>query len=184
MNEIIQQQAETCANLMELRLGFGAEKNVNSLTYQNIIAALEQFMECVRYVNTRRSTGTALKLEDESNVQDALYLMLRPWITDLIYENPTDKIGNRYSLKDFLTKSARTVIEAKFIRDKQHGKFISRELHDDIEIYRQHPSCEHLIFFIYDPNTLIPDTASLGLDINSPRNYDGHALYCHLIVKP
>lgn len=141
-------------------------------------------MECVRYLNTRRSKNAILKLESEADVQDAIFLMLRAWITDLSYENPTDKSGNRYSIKDFLAPSARTVIEAKYVRDQSHGKLISKELHDDIEVYRRHPKCDHLVFFIYDPDSAIPDVRALTNDIVTERSYEGKVLRTHLIVKP
>lgn len=127
-----------------------------------VIAALNAFSECVRYLNTRRSSGALLNLDGEPAVQDALYLMLRPWISDLVAENPTDRIANRFSIKDFLSKSNRFVIEAKYIRNADHGKSIVKELNDDIETYRYHPSCDDLVFFIYDPDGLIPDAARLS----------------------
>ena len=70
----------------------------------HIIGALGEFMECVRYLNTRRSTSAVLKLDSEAAVQDALYLMLRPWILDLVPENPTDRVASRYTIKDFLSR--------------------------------------------------------------------------------
>ena len=109
-----------------------------------IIKALDEFMECVRYLNTRRSTSAILTLDSEAAIQDAIYLMLRPWVLDLVPENPTDKVASRFTIKDFVSKSARTVIEAKFIRDATHGKNISKELHDDIETYRHHSACRYL----------------------------------------
>ena len=149
-----------------------------------VLKALDEFMECVRYLNTRRSSGAILKLNDEPAVQDTLYLMLRPWIRDLVPENPTDKVANRYSIKDFLVKSARTVIEVKFIRNGEHGKSVVKELNDDIETYRYHPFCDNLIFFIYDPDANIPDVASLRLHVSEPRTYPTKTLRCHVIVKP
>ncbi len=151
---------------------------------RRIIGALNEFMECVRYLNTRRSKGAVLRLDSESAVQDALYLMLRPWILDLVPENPTDRVASRYVIKDFLSRTARTVIEAKYIRDTAHGKSVSKELHDDIETYRHHPACRNIIFFIYDPDALIPDRAALERQIAIERVYDGVPLTCHLILKP
>ena len=177
------QEADLLSHVAELNSGFSRISKKDVLPEQ-IILALEQFTECVRYLNTRRSEGAKLKLESEADIQDALYLMLRPWITDMVYETPTEKSGNRYAIKDFLAKSARTIIEAKFIRDESHGKQISKELHDDIEMYRKHPECDHLVFFIYDPNSLIPDVTALESEISTHRTYDGKAFFCHLIVKP
>lgn len=167
---------------------YGARGNlsveVGSVDHRQIIDALNEFQECVRYLNTRRSTSAVLTLDSEAAVQDAIYLMLRPWIIDLVPENPTDKVASRYTIKDFVSRSARTVVEAKYIRDAPHGKNITKELHDDIETYRHHPTCRHLVFFIYDPEALIPDGAALERQIAVERVYDGVPLICHLILKP
>ena len=105
-------------------------------------------------------------------------------IKDLIPEDPTGRIGNRYTIKDFVSASARTIIEAKFVRDKDHGKSISKELHDDIETYRHHTHCDNIIFFIYDPDTHIPDCDSLKRAIHAARVYDGQTLNVLLLIKP
>lgn len=184
MKQRIAEQAEILAGLSELRPSLVEAAVISDISHVNMLAALEQFGECVRYLNTRRSTGTRLNLENEGDVQDAIYLMIRPWVLDLVHENPTSKVGNRFAIKDFLSPTARTVIEAKYIRDEAHGKQISKELHDDIEVYRHHPHCDHLIFFIYDPDSLIPNVAALQREMATNRVYDGRTLYCHLVVRP
>ena len=123
-------------------------------------------------------------MSDEPAVQDALYLMLRPWILDLTPENPTDKVANRYAIKDFLSHSNRFVIEAKYVRTPEHGKSISKELNDDIETYRYHASCDDLVFFIYDPDGNIPDAAALERHLETSRKYDQKVLRCHAVIKP
>ena len=150
------------------------------------LLALREFDACVRYLNTRRSAGAVIDIRSEADVQDVLYLLLRPWIVDLAYESPADKSGNRYVIKDFSSTSQRFVVDAKYIRDKDHGRNISKELHDDIEMYRTHPYCDHLIFFVYDPDALIPDQRALRAAIELPRAYGEppKKLTCHLIVKP
>lgn len=152
--------------------------------FAEILAALNEFQECIRYLNTRRSKGAVLKLESEADVQDALFLMLRPWLRDLVHENPTDRTASRYVIKDLLVPSLRTVIEAKYVRDKSHGRSISAELHDDIEMYRRHPQCSHLVFFIYDPDSLIPDQRALVDAIQEERTYGGKRLHCYVVIKP
>ncbi len=179
--------ADICEALGTLRQKYGPTQiSSRDADSASIVAALHQFQECVRYLNTRRSAGAVLNLETEADVQDALYLMLRPWVHDLIPEDPTGKIANSYSIKDFCSRSARTVIEAKFVRDTAHGKTISREMHDDIETYRHHNYCDTLVFFVYDPNCLIPDQQQLKDQIEEERFYkqSGRTLRCVLIVKP
>ncbi|MGD0791764.1 MAG: hypothetical protein ABR920_08340 [Terriglobales bacterium] len=149
-----------------------------------VVAALQQFGECVRYLNNRRAKGTVMNIKSEADVQDAIYLMLRPWVHDLVWENPTDKIGGRYTIKDFLSKQLKVVVEGKYVRDRNHGKNISAELHDDIENYRHYPDCETLVFFIYDPDTFIADVPGLQKHIETKRTYDGKQLTVYCVVKP
>lgn len=176
----VEQQAEICQRLSEISTSL-KEDSLTGFTHVDIVSALEQFQECVRYLKTRRSK-TNLVLDDEAAVQDAIYLILRPWIHDLTPENPTGKTGNRYAFGDFYTKSAKTIIEAKFIRDKSHGKDILSEISEDIEIYRH--NCDHLIFFIYDPDSYIPDGGALRSAVVTERLYGGRQLNCYLLIKP
>jgi hypothetical protein len=151
-----------------------------------VLLAMREFDACIRYLNTRRSAGAIINIESEADVQDVLYLLLRPWIIDLAYESPADKTANRFVIKDFASASGRFVIDAKYIRDKDHGKNISKELHDDIEMYRAHPRCDDLIFFIYDPNLFIPDQRALREAIEVERFYGvggEKRLNCYLIMK-
>ncbi len=152
-----------------------------------VLLAMREFDACIRYLNTRRSAGAVINIESEADVQDVLFLLLRPWVVDLIWESPADKSANRYVIKDFSSAMGRFVVDAKYIRDKEHGRLISKELHDDIEMYRNHPRCDHLIFFIYDPNALIPDQRALREAIEIERAYGAAGekrLICQLIVKP
>lgn len=154
------------------------------ISVNSVMEALHAFTDVNRYLLTRRRTGGILELSNEAAVQDLLYLMLRPWVIDLVPETPTDKIANRYSIKDFASHSGRFVIEAKYIRTVEHGKSIAKEINDDIETYRYHPKCDDLIFFIYDPEGFIPDAAALERHVRTARVYDGRTLRCHGIIKP
>lgn len=180
----IAKQATLCANIAQLRQQYKSEVFVSPVNVEAIVTALLQFQECVRYLNTRRSSGMLFNLESEADVQDAVYLMLRPWVHDLVWENPTDRVAGRYSIKDFLSPLAETVIEVKYVRDASHGKQISREMHDDIEVYRHHPKCKNIVFFVYDPDSLIPDQGALKQQIEEARTYGNRALRCFLIIKP
>jgi hypothetical protein len=151
---------------------------------ERVLAALDSFTDVVRYLNTRRSQGAILVLDDEAAVQDVLYLMLRPWIEDLVAEDPNGKVANTFAIKDFVSVSSKIVIEAKFVRDKGHGKAIVKEINDDIETYRYHAACDDLIFFIYDPESHIPDAAALERHVRGGRAYGGKVLRCHAVIKP
>lgn len=177
------EHARMCAGLSALALGLRGSEDTD-ITCEAVVAALNEFQECVRYLNTRRTGGAVLRLESEADVQDAIYLMLRPWLRDLVPEDPTGKTGNRYTIKDFLAADVGVIIETKYIRDRDHGRSISKELHDDIETYRSNRDCRDLIFFVYDPDSHIPDVSALKSAMHISRVYDGRPLRVTLIVKP
>src|SRR5438094_6230385 len=127
-----------------------------------------------------RYFGSTMRLR----FQDALYLILRPWIPDLVAETPTERLANRFTVRDFVSKTLRLIVEAKFVRDKQHGKMIAKELHDDIEVYRHDPYYDTILFFIYDPDSNIPDERELRRTIEQSRVYDGRTFNCLVVVKP
>jgi hypothetical protein len=183
----IEAVSKVLGGLAGLSAAFRAPRIVAAQGISPALLALSEFDACVRYLNTRRSAGAVINIQSEADVQDVLYLLLRPWITDLVYESPADKSANRFVIKDFSSSEHRFVVDAKYIRDKDHGRLISKELHDDIEMYRKHPRCDYLIFFIYDPDALIPDQRALGDAIEIERTYGSNSekkLSCHLIVKP
>jgi hypothetical protein len=184
-----ERNADLCSDLGLYRAslrqkGFSTTPVFGQISVDHLLLALDDFTECTRYLNTRRSKGAMIRLQSENDVQDALFLMLRLWVKDLTYEEPSEKVAGRFTIKDFVVPSARTIIEAKYIRNEDHGKQISKELYDDIENYRHHSYCDQVIFFIYDPDSLMPEKASLKQAICTPRTYDGKNLHCHLVVKP
>lgn len=187
MSTEVKDAARVLGSLASLGADIRIKNGVPAPGIAPVLLALREFDACVRYLNTRRSAGAVINIETEADVQDVLYLLLRPWVVDLSYESPADKSGNRYVIKDFSSTAGRFVIDAKYIRDKDHGRLISKELHDDIEMYRTHPRCDDLIFFIYDPDAFIPDQRALREAIEIDRAYGPAAekrLSCHLVVKP
>ena len=103
------------------------EEAVADISIETVLSALNSFTDIVRYLNTRRSTGAILHLSDEAAVQDVLFLMLRPWMLDLVPETPTDKIANRYSIRDFGITQRSVCYRSKVnVRDAAHG-YISQK---------------------------------------------------------
>jgi hypothetical protein len=153
------------------------------ISIEQLLLALKSFTEVVRYLNNRR-TEALLDSSNEAAVQDVLYIMLRPWIDDLVPESPNEKVANRFTVKDFWSKSSGFALEAKYVRSHEHGKTLAREINDDIESYRYHEDCDDLVFFVYDPHSYIPDASSLERHVQTNRSYDGKTLRCHVVIKP
>jgi REase_DpnII-MboI len=118
--------ASALGNLATLSLALRGSSNVPTPGVASILLAMREFDACIRYLNTRRSAGAIINIESEADVKDVLYLPLRPWVIDLVYESPGDKAANRFVIKDFSSASGRFVIDAKYIRDKDHGRNFPR----------------------------------------------------------
>lgn len=186
MSHSIASSAELCARVGALQSKYPIPNDVETGDRPSaavVLQALDEFMECARYLNTRRSDKTIV-LDSEAAVQDLLFLILRPLVRDLVPETPTERNASRYAIKDFRSATHRTIIEAKYIRDRDHGRMITKELHDDIETYRSDPVCDSIIFFIYDPDVNIPDRGALKRHLEVERYYGGRKLACHVVVHP
>ncbi len=149
---------------------------------EEVLGTLEsEFDQCLRYVKSRQRSP--ITIGDESQLQDFIFLILKPLIDDFTPETPTAKAASRFTIEDFFSRNLGLVVEAKFIRDKHHGKTVSKELHDDIEMYRTHDFCSTIIFFVYDPSKFIPSVNSLVKHIETKRTYDQVPLVVRCVVK-
>ncbi len=148
---------------------------------QDIILLLSSFPDCVGYSQNRRGQPI-INLTKESGVQDLVYFMLRPAIADLVPEQPVSGPMRQFSVEDYLSRNLAAVIEAKLVRSKSHGKEVIAELHDDIGKYKSERDCQHLIFFIYDPQKHIESPAGLKLAIEGVHSQNGRALNVYCLI--
>lgn len=148
---------EAIAKLSPPRAKVTVDQN---LVFNDVPEALRSFQDIRGYLQHRRTAKT-LQLSSEAELQDILYVMLRPIINDLVPEQPIQSTTRQYSIGDFRSNQLQLVIEAKLVRDKAHGKSIKKELHEDIGECKVDPTCKYLIFFIYDPQVLIESPSGL-----------------------
>ena len=149
---------------------------------EDVINLLDGFPDCAGYSNNRRGKEI-LSLCAEDGVQDMVYFMLKPAIPDLIPETPVSGTTRQYSVEDFRSPMLRMVVETKRIRNKQHGRSVKSELHDDIAEYKNDPYCDDLIFFIYDPDTYIESVSGLVKAIEGEHSHNIRKLKVHCIVQ-
>ncbi|MBI2417436.1 MAG: hypothetical protein HYV28_05940 [Ignavibacteriales bacterium] len=122
-----------------------------------ILSVIDRFTSASKSLSTRRKGKPIIRIRDEYDVQDILHVILKPFIPTIRTEEVVPGNDDRRFLKiDFLTGKGKTALECKFIRNKAHAKKISAEINDDIQTYINHPDCDNLVFFIYDPNLFIP----------------------------
>lgn len=129
--------------------------NIVLNTIDSILLSLEHVSKILSNFNSgmERWTwkkGKQWKIEDEYDVQNILYLILRSYFDDAEYEDPTPKFGSSSSRLDVKIPSLQTIIEAKFARSKKDFKKIEDEIKIDSVNYIQSTPYKKIIVFIYD----------------------------------
>jgi hypothetical protein len=119
-------------------------------------------------------------MEDEYDVQDAIHALLRMHFRDVRAEEWTPSYAGAASRVDFLLKPERLVVELKRSRRTLTAKQLGEQLIIDIERYRAHPNCDHLVCFTYDPEQHIANAAGVAADLSRRRE----DLDVHVLILP
>ena len=134
---------------------------------ERLLAILDTFPTLVGYLNGRRTSGSIVAVTSEADVQDLLYLTLKPSFPDLVYEEPTKKGAAGYSIGDFWLPCLKLVLEAKYINTTGDVKAKADEMSQDIWKYSTQGDCQRILFFVYDPHLLIPDRANYAAGLST-----------------
>lgn len=133
--------------------------------YQNLTAlemirqVLLEFGNSVKKITRDRRKGhDSFQINDEYDVQDLLYVMLKPLFPKLTIEDPVQKVGMASTIVDLSVREEGIIVEAKMIKrtDSDEKKFIS-QLKNDIESYYIYPCLKELLVFVYDPENKTND---------------------------
>jgi hypothetical protein len=81
---------------------------------------------------------------------------------------------------DFLLKRQKIVVETKFMGAKLSQREVANQLTNDKNHYRQHPDCQILICFVYDPEYRCTNPAAIERDIG----VDEESFRVKIIVSP
>ncbi len=149
------------------------------------LRTLDAFAEVARRLRNRRKGHVSLEVAHEYDVQDLLYVALKPHIPDLSDEEWTPKDAGGAKKIDFLSRAARLGIEAKKTRDAEHAnKAVPDELKIDIESYHRIEECDNLVMFIYDPDHYTVDPRTLEAHLSGPRVIKGHRVEVIARIRP
>lgn len=136
---------------------------------QHVEAAIEAFADAVLQLSSRRPGKESFKVDDEYDVQDLLYTMLRPALPDIDKEDYAPKDAGSNKRVDLVSRSASLIVECKFVRDRAHAKAVFDEVKIDVQSYHTHPACRDLFFFLYDPKGLIASAKQREAEMSGPR---------------
>jgi hypothetical protein len=149
-----------------------------------VLRTLDAFPEIARRMRERRNGRPPFLIENEFDIQDLLYVALKPHIPDLSEEEWTPKHAGRAKRIDFISDGSRICLESKRVRDETHGKSIADELKIDIESYYVHRACDKLIAFVYDPSGYMVDAHQQELQLSGGRTIKGRTIEVIVRIRP
>lgn len=124
-----------------------------------------RFHNLVKLLRNRRDGRATLDVSDEYDVQDLLRALLVLFFDDIRVEEWTPSYAGKSARMDFLLKQENIVVEVKMTRKGLGEKEVGDQLLVDIERYKEHPNCETLICFVYDPDGRIVNGSGLINDL-------------------
>ncbi len=130
-----------------------------------IINILERFPAFCRQLRERHDDRTTFEIKDEYDVQDLVHALLTLHFDDIREEEASPSYAGSSSRQDFLLKKEKIVIEVKKTRKSLGARKIGEELIIDMNRYREHPDCETLICFVYDPEVWVKNPKGIISDL-------------------
>src|SRR4030042_1157543 len=141
------------------RLGKFIEENIQPKAILEKV--FNRFHLVARQLRNRHDTRETIDLKDEYDVQDLVHALMKIYFDDIRTEEWTPSYAGSSNRMDFLLKKERLVVEVKRTRDNLRDRGIGEQLIIDIAKYKEHPDCETLVCFIYDPEGLISNPSGL-----------------------
>ena len=153
---------------------------------QDRVALLESMLGATRIIaaqlGARARSKPPFVVEDEYDVQDLVYALLRSVFQSARREEWTPSVAGSSKRIDILIPDMRAVIEVKFVRDAAHAKRVADELKIDFESYHSHPDCGDLFALVFDPGRRITDPHPLVEDLSGTRAKGTHVFKVHVVV--
>lgn len=124
-----------------------------------------RFREVAIQLTRRHDKRPTIIIENEYDVQDLLHALLKLFFDDVRPEEWTPSYAGGAVRTDFLIPEIKTIIEVKKTRDSMNDKKVGEELIIDIEKYQNHPDCDKIYCFVYDPDRILNNPAAIKKDL-------------------
>lgn len=159
---------------------FDVESNSNQIQKDVLLENIfNKFHKISRQLRTRHDSRQTLQITDEYDVQDLLHALLLLHFDDVRTEEWTPSYAGGAVRMDFLLKQEKIVIEVKKTRNSMTSKSLGEELIIDKEKYAEHPDCEKLYCFVYDPEGLLGNPIGIKSDLES-----GSQGFVNVFIRP
>lgn len=158
-------------------------KYINLSAEEVVRNILHQFGNSIqKIISNRRKNHANFEINDEYDVQDILYVILKCVFPNLRDEDPIPKVGAKSTKIDLILREEKILIEAKMIKtsDSNETHFIE-QLKVDFESYHECQWLEKLFCFVYDPFKKTKDIKNFH-DLNGLRKKNNHEYNVEVIV--
>lgn len=158
-------------------------KFVNKSSDEIIRDVLNNFSNAIqKIISGRRLNHHNFKIEDEYDVQDILYVILKSIFPNLRDEDPIPKVGGKSTKIDLILREEKILIEVKMmkVKDSNETHFIE-QLKVDFESYHECKWLRKLFCFVYDPYKKTRDISNFN-DLNGERTKGEHNFNVEVIV--
>jgi hypothetical protein len=158
-------------------------KFVNKNADEVVRDVLNNFSNAIqKIISGRRLNHPDFKIEDEYDVQDISYVILKSIFPNLREEDPIPKVGGKSTKIDLILREEKILIEVKMIKAKDSNEthFIE-QLKVDFESYHECKWLRKLFCFVYDPFKKTRDISNFN-DLNGERTKGEHNFNVEVIV--
>lgn len=156
------------------------EPSSSSSAYDKIIQLCERFPQVAEQLTERYGEKEPLRMADEHDVQDLFHALLKIDFDDIRAEEHSPSHAGSGSRVDFVLKDEDIGIEIKYAKEHTQEKRLKKQLAEDKEQYGQHPNCDELICFIYDPEQMLNNPTGFEKDMTGRT----HDLDTTVIISP
>lgn len=158
---------------------------IDKSAYEIFIGVIENFHNAIKkIVLDRRKGHDAFKVEDEYDVQDLLYVILKSIFPLLKEEDPTPRVGIKSNKIDLILREYGILLEVKMIKksDSNEKNFVE-QLKNDIQSYHNCQWLKHLLCLVYDPYSKTKDRQNF-YDLAGDQTIKGRTFTVRVIVNP
>lgn len=128
----------------------------NALTIvENLCNRFHIFVRHLRIKHHENQTIEPIAINSEYDVQFLLQAILSLFFDDIRPEEPGATRAGSSSRADFWLFQEGIIVECKYIKPKLTREKLKEQLDKDLLDYRTKERCRAIIFFIYDPRSLI-----------------------------
>jgi hypothetical protein len=114
----------------------------------------------IRQLRSRHDDRPPFRVEDERDLEDLMRSLLPLHFDDVRPHSRTPGYADR-TCTDFLLASEKIVVLAKSVEPRLRGGNLGEQIREDVTYWETLPSCRILMGFVYDPECLLRDGASL-----------------------